>query len=562
MFETGEYVLRSLIEEGRLSSEDAARAEDAARTSGRSVEEVVVELGFVTSRQLALAKSLICEYPFVDLDAFEPQIDHSRLLQRDFAETHKVFPLFVFGEVATVAMLDPFHLPAIDGLSQALRKEIDPVIADEESLRSLIKRAYSLSGVRGADSAVELPEEGADSLVTEPIVAAVNQILDAAVRAGASDVHLSPDENELHLRFRIDGALESQQGPDRSTHAALVQRLKVMSDLDVTQTRKPQDGKFRYAHDSGPVDVRLSLLPTIHGENVVLRLLRPGREIGTLTDLGMPEGVLRRFEGMVSQPHGMVLVTGPTGSGKTTTLYTALARLNTPDRNVMTIEDPVEIRLPWIRQIQVNPGVGLTFASALRSILRQDPDVVLVGEIRDEETARIAVQASLTGHLVFATLHTNDSVGSLARLRDFEIEPFAVNSALLGTVAQRLVRRVCSACAERYTPTPVELDSLGITPRDGDGFLRPVGCGKCRNSGYAGRVGVYEIMEMTSGIQDMLEHGESIRAIRGLTVSEGMQPLLGHGIELFREGRTSLEELAKLVAMEGSPSVAQGGEAA
>ena len=553
MFETGEYVLRSLIEEGRLSSEDAARAEEVSRTSNRPVEDVLVELGFATPRQLALAKALICEYPYIDLNAFEPQIDHSRMLQRDFAESHMVFPLFVFGEVATVAMLDPFNLPAIDGLTQALRKEIDPVIADEESLRSLIKRAYSLSGVRGADSQAEEVDESADSLVTEPIVAAVNQILDAAVRAGVSDVHLSPDENELHLRFRIDGVLESQQGPDRSTHAALVQRLKVMSDLDVTQTRRPQDGKFRFAHDSGPVDVRLSLLPTIHGENVVLRLLRPGRDIGTLTDLGMPDGVLRRFEGMVSQPHGMVLVTGPTGSGKTTTLYTALAKLNTPDRNVMTIEDPVEIRLPWIRQIQVNTAVGLTFASALRSILRQDPDVVLVGEIRDEETARIAIQASLTGHLVFATLHTNDSVGSLARLRDFEIEPFAVNSALLGTIAQRLVRRVCSACGERYTPTPVELDSLGILPQENDKFTRPVGCGTCRNSGYTGRVGVYEIMEMTPGIQDKLEHGESIRAIRALAVSEGMQPLIGHGIDLYRAGQTSLEELAKLVAMDGAP---------
>ncbi|MFG0305215.1 MAG: GspE/PulE family protein [Phycisphaerales bacterium JB040] len=560
MFETGEYVLRSLMEEGRVSSEDAARAEEAARAAGRSLETVVVEMGLATSRQLALAKAYICEYPFVDLEAFEPQIDHSRLLKRDFAESHAVFPLFVLGDVATVAMLDPFNLPAIDGLTQALHKEIDPVIADEESLRTLIKRAYSLSGVRGSDARGEAADEGADSLVTEPIVAAVNQVLDAAARAGASDVHLSPDENQLHLRFRIDGVLESQQGPDRSTHAALVQRLKVMAELDVTQTRRPQDGKFRFSHDSGPVDVRLSLLPTIHGENVVMRLLRPGREIGTLAELGMPEDVRTRFERMVARPHGMVLVTGPTGSGKTTTLYTALAMLNTPDRNVMTIEDPVEIRLPWVRQIQVNPGVGLTFATALRSMLRQDPDVVLVGEIRDQETARIAVQASLTGHLVFATLHTNDSVGSLARLRDFEIEPFAVNSALLGTIAQRLVRRVCPGCAEPYTPDPGELAPLSIRAGDGDGFVRPVGCGKCRNSGYAGRVGVYELMEMTPAIQDLLERGESIRTIRAHAIESGMRPLLRHGVELFRTGRTSLEELAKLHAMDAiEPGDDRGG---
>ncbi|MFT5424311.1 MAG: type II secretory ATPase GspE/PulE/Tfp pilus assembly ATPase PilB-like protein [Phycisphaerales bacterium] len=560
MFETSEYVLRSLIEEGRVSGEDAARAVETAKADGSSIEDTLARLGLVSPRDLALAKAMICEYPFVDLDAYETEIDNCERLSREFAETHGVFPLFVLENVATVAMIDPLNLTAIDGLSQALRVEIDPVIADAERLWSLIRRAYSLVSVRGEDTSSANGEAVEDKLDNEPIVAAVNQILDAAVTAGASDIHMCPDEDTLHLRFRIDGVLETQQGPDLTTHASIVQRLKVMAELDITQTRRPQDGKLRFTHSSGPIDVRLSLLPTIHGENVVLRLLRSGTKIGKIAELGMPTRVLEEFERSIAQPHGMVLVTGPTGSGKTTTLYTALAQLNTPERNVMTIEDPVEIRLPWVRQIQANPEVGLTFASALRSILRQDPDVVLVGEIRDEETARIAVQASLTGHLVFATLHTNDAVGSLARLSDFGIEPFAINSALLGTLAQRLIRRVCPTCVEKDKPEDRLLNRLGLDPATPGGFVRGRGCGKCRGTGYAGRLGVYEYMLLTSPLQEMIEAGESVRVIREAARRGGMGTLLDHGTARALAGETSIEELAKLVTMEMVEALAHGAQ--
>lgn len=559
MFETSEYVLRSLIEDKRISEEDAARAVEASSADGSSLEGTLVRMGLVSARNLALAKAMICEYPFVDLDSFEAEIENCQLLSREFAESHGVFPLFVFDKVATVAMLDPLNLIAIDGLSQALRVEIDPVIADADRLNSLIRRAYSLVSVRGDEPSTTMDAVIEDALDSEPIVAAVNQILDAAVTAGASDVHMCPDEDTLHLRFRIDGVLETQQGPDLTTHSSIVQRLKVMAELDVTQTRRPQDGKFRFSHKSSPIDVRLSLLPTIHGENAVLRLLRPGKSIGTLNDLRMPTKVHDEFEGSISQPHGLVLVTGPTGSGKTTTLYTALARLNTPDRNVMTIEDPVEIRLPWVRQIQANPEVGLTFAAALRSILRQDPDVVLVGEIRDQETARIAVQASLTGHLVFATLHTNDAVGSLARLSDFEIEPFAINSSLLGTLAQRLIRRVCPACARPDQAEARVLAQVGLDATAAASLVRGEGCAKCRSTGYAGRLGVYEYMLLTGPLQEMIERGESIRAIREAARSGGMQTLLDHGIEKALAGETSIDELSKLVTMEMVKAEPEGG---
>lgn len=553
MSEASSFLVRTLVAEGVITDADARRAHEHAATEGRDVVESLVALGLVSAQRLAIERAVICEYPYVDLGVYEVDIRNAALMPRALAERVLAFPLFCIDGHATVGMADPLNLQALDQVRQVLKAEVDPVLCDAEQLRATIAKAYSL--VRGA--AVEPPEarEGEEQLTTgdEPIVAALNQILASAAEAGASDVHISPDEHELVLRYRVDGVLIPQQGPPRSVHAGLIQRLKVMAHLDLTQTRRPQDGKFRFQHRGESIDARLSLVPTIHGENAVMRLLRPSSAIGSIASLNMPAEMAEHFRAYIERPHGMILVTGPTGSGKTTTLYTALAHLNTPDVNIMTIEDPVEIRLPLIRQIQVNAEIGLTFASALRAILRQDPDAVLVGEIRDQETARIAVQASMTGHLVLSTLHTNDAVGAVARLRDFGLPAFAINSALLCAIAQRLVRRVCPSCAEPDHPDPAVLARLGghgqCLPA-GASFQRGRGCPRCLNTGVKGRLGVFEMLRVTPQIQQLIEADATSAAIRQAGMAEGMRPMWEDGFQKAALGLTPLSELCGLRGIE------------
>jgi type IV pilus assembly protein PilB len=547
MLDSNQFIVRTLMADGVISEADVKRAEENAAASGGDVIGSLSALGIVSSRKLAIAKAKICEYPFVDLANFEVDIRNSRLIPKAIAERLTVFPLFCVDDVATVAMLDPLNLQTIDQVRQITKLEVDPVIADAEHLRALVARAYSMAETIGDGVGAGGVRE--DDLTTgdEPIVAAVNQILAAAVDQGCSDVHVNPDEHDVHLRYRIDGVLRQQQGPGRAAHAGIVQRLKVMAKLDLTQTRKPQDGKFRFVHRGQAVDVRLSLVPTIHGENAVMRLLRSAATIGTVDALSMPADVAGWYREAISKPNGMILVTGPTGSGKTTTLYTALASINSPDRNIMTIEDPVEVRLPMIRQIQTNAEIGLTFASALRSVLRQDPDVVLVGEIRDQETAKIAVQAALTGHLVFSTLHTNDAVGSIARLRDFDVPGFAINNALLCAIAQRLVRRVCEQCAMPETPSVEQLRALGIGP-DAGSFRVGAGCAACGGSGVRGRVGVYEMLRMTGRVRRLVEADAGAAEIRAAAGVEGMRSLWDDGVDKARRGMVPLAELMKLRA--------------
>ncbi len=546
MLDSNQFIVRTLLADGVISEADVKRAEENAAASGGDVVSSLSALGIVSSRKLAIAKAKICEYPFVDIANFEIDIRNSRLIPKAIAERLTVFPLCVVDDVATVAMLDPLNLQTIDQVRQITKLEVDPVIADADHLRALVARAYSMAETIADGAPVGARDE---DLATgdEPIVAAVNQILAAAIDQGSSDVHVNPDEHDVHLRYRIDGVLRSQQAPGRAAHAGIVQRLKVMAKLDLTQTRKPQDGKFRYVHRGQSVDVRLSLVPTIHGENVVMRLLRSAATIGTIDALGMPTDVAGWYREAITKPNGMILVTGPTGSGKTTTLYTALASINSPDRNIMTIEDPVEVRLPMIRQIQVNSEIGLTFASALRSVLRQDPDIVLVGEIRDQETAKIAVQAALTGHLVFSTLHTNDAVGSVARLRDFDVPGFAINNALLCAIAQRLVRRVCEQCAMPFSPTADEIKLLGL-PEGSKGFRVGAGCAACVNTGVRGRLGVYEMMRMTSRVRRLIESNATSSEIRAAAGQEGMRSIWDDGVEKARDGMIPVGELLKLRA--------------
>ncbi|MBY0307226.1 MAG: GspE/PulE family protein, partial [Phycisphaerales bacterium] len=511
----------------------------------------LVEQSVLTPRQVALVRAQICEVPFVDLEHYQVDIANARRMPKSMSESLGALPLFVLEETATVGMANPLDLRAVDQLRAALKCDVEPVLCEPKALKGLIDRAYALTADAGGAKA-----SGAEfnlDLTTgkEPIVAAVNQIIAQAVEKGASDVHIGPDETTLHLRYRIDGELLPQQGPALSTHAGLVQRLKVMANLDLTQTRRPQDGKFRFNHHGRAVDIRLSIIPTISGENVVMRLLTSSAAIKGFSELGLPADAAPALEQMLESPYGMILVTGPTGSGKTTTLYTALKKLNSPDRNVMTIEDPVEIRLPLIRQVQVNPEIGMTFAGSLRSILRQDPDVVMVGEIRDEETARISVQAALTGHMVLSTLHTNDAPGAIPRLRDFGCPPFAINAAVLGVVAQRLVRRVCRDCARPTPPSPAMLAHFGNDARDG-AYTAGAGCARCGSTGFAGRIGVYELLRLTQPVQQVIEAGGTVHQVRAAALANGYRPMWTDGLNKAKLGMTTLNEVARVVAIQAT----------
>jgi type IV pilus assembly protein PilB len=558
MLDSSHFLIRSLVEEGRLKDADVKRARESVALTGGDLLSAIVKQGSITTRDLAICRATLCEYPFVDLGQFEIDHHNAAHLPRAAAERLTAFPLFWLEGCATVAMLDPLNLGGIDQLRQILKVEVQPVLCDPDQLKALIARAYTMvraTGDAGGDASTpgSAPDEGDLTTGEEPVVMAVKQILAGAVAAGASDVHIGPDEHELLVRYRVDGVLLPQQGPGKGMHAGIVQRLKVLAQLDVTQTRRPQDGKFRFSYADGYVDIRLSLLPTIHGENAVMRLLRPATNIGSVDELGMPRDMTEWFRDAISRPHGMVLATGPTGSGKTTTLYTALSALNTPDVNIMTIEDPVELRVPMIRQIQCNAEIGLTFAAALRSILRQDPDVVLVGEIRDGETARIAVQAAMTGHLVLSSLHTNDAPGAVARLRDLGVPNFAISNALLAVVAQRLVRKLCPECAEVD-----ETEGAAAFRQGFDGLLlRAKGCRSCMSVGYRGRVGVFEMLRVTKRVRETIERDGSSREVGQVAAMEGLRPMRVHGQELVRLGITSLEELAKLSAvLDEAPSAA------
>ncbi|MCC6951497.1 MAG: type II/IV secretion system protein [Phycisphaerales bacterium] len=546
MSDTSTFVTTALLEEKALSAEGAAKARAIAAERGVQLDEALVGIEGITAEKIAITRATIAEVPFVRLSDYTIDVANARFLPRSLAERHRVFPLFVIGQVATLAMVDPLDLLLLDRVRQSLQCELEPVACDPAALGDLIGRAYSMAleeglGEAGAEASVESLLSG-----EEPIVAAVNQILAQAVAENASDVHISPDEHELQLRFRIDGDLHRRPGPPKSSHAGLVQRIKVMARMDLTQTRLPQDGKFRFTSRQRAVDVRASVLPTIHGENVVLRILATGAAIKGFAELGLSPDAAERIERVISHPHGMLLVTGPTGSGKTTTLYTALKRLNTPDANVMTIEDPVEIRLPMVRHVQVHAEAGMTFAGTLRAVLRQDPDVVLVGEIRDEETARTALQAALTGHLVLSTLHTNDASGAIPRLRDLGCAAFAVNAGLLGVLAQRLVARACQACALPCTPPHQTLAKFGLEPGE-SGFVQGAGCAMCGGQGSKGRLAVLELLEVTREVRALIDQGAGSDRLRAAAIRAGMRPMWLDGLDKALRGLVTLDDLAKAV---------------
>ena len=549
----------ALMDEGVLSAEQLARALAEQKSAGRRLGEMLVEQGVVKPGTLVRVLAQTLGVPGCRLrhGLIDPAL--LGMIGEEEAEGLNAIPMFKVHDTLTVAMAEPQSLPTIDRLRQLTGCRIRPVLALAPSILEFIHK-YSGGDVdinaflaSLADTEVEVidrervdegPTTDLDRMVDgSPIVNLVNMAMLTAVKDGASDIHIEPDKRGTCVRYRIDGALRELMNPPAGMHAAIASRVKVIGKMDIAEKRLPQEGRVRIVAEGREIDLRISSMPTLLGEKLVLRILDKANLNIRMEDLGFRPQTLVPFHEMLRQPYGLLLVTGPTGSGKTTTLYSALDLLRTPERNIVTVEDPVEYQLDMINQIQVRESINLTFARALRSILRQDPDIIMVGEIRDEETARVAVQAALTGHLVLATLHTNDAPGAVARLLDMNVEPYLLSSAINGVVAQRLARTVCLNCATKYYPAENVLRDAGLTEKPGQVFRKGSGCGQCHNSGFHGRTGLYEVMPITPRLRQMIHQASPSQEIRRELRRQGVLTLREEGVRIALEGKTSLEEV-------------------
>jgi type IV pilus assembly protein PilB len=556
-----------LVEEGILSAEQLSRALAEQRSSSRLLGEMLVEQGVISGATLvgALAKRLKVQGCQLRHGLIDPSL--FKLVGQEECERLKCIPMFKVRDTITVAMAEPQSLPAIDRLRQLTRCKVRAVLALESNIQEFVKK-YALGNVDVnaflaslAESDVKVveretvdegPATDLDKMVAgSPIINLVNVALLTAIKDKASDIHIEPDKKGTRIRYRIDGCLRDLIKPPPGIHAALVSRVKVIGKMDIAEKRLPQEGRVRLVAEGRDIDLRVSSMPTLLGEKLVIRILDKANLQVRMEDLGFRTGALDSFKRSLHQPHGLVLVTGPTGSGKTTTLYSALDLIRNPELNIVTIEDPVEYQLDLINQIQVQDSIGMSFARALRSILRQDPDIIMVGEIRDEETARVAVQAALTGHLVLATLHTNDAPGAVTRLLDMNIEPYLLSSSLNGVVAQRLARKVCPSCATKYYPEEITLRDAGLLDKVGKPFRKGSGCPQCHDTGYRGRVGVYEVMEVTNELRRLIHRGAPAHEMRDKFRAGGGMTLREEGILIATDGRSTLEEVLSVTHNEG-----------
>jgi type IV pilus assembly protein PilB len=543
-----------LIDEGLISEEQLkAGLEKQKREKELKIGEALVALGVVTEEDVAKAIWLQRHIPYVDLDSYALDPSVIELVPEKVARAYTALPLFKIGNALTVAMADPLNLIAVDDLRTKTGCEIEPVISTEGKITRCLDHYYRMdesitqliqdvaSGEDGKKAAADISEA--------PMIKLANLIIQQAVRDGASDVHVEPGEKEVSVRYRIDGVLQEIKKFPKNIHEAIASRFKVWGEIDIAKKRTAQDGRFYLDAEGKEIEVRLSTFPTIYGENLVMRILDPTATILELKTLGLSPAIFDSYMKLLKLPEGMVLVTGPTGSGKTTTLYATLDTITSPTLNVITIEDPVEYRLKQIRQTQVNPQAGVTFASGLRAILRQDPDVIMVGEIRDLETAQMAARAALTGHLVFSTLHTNDAPGAVTRLVDIGVEPFLISSGVAGVLAQRLARTICASCKEPFVPTPEILEQFGIAKQArGRNFYRGRGCQACRFSGYRGRIGIYELLLISDHLRDLINEKRSASEIRKAALKNGdLRTLFRDGLEKAAKGITTLEEISRIV---------------
>ncbi|HMP74321.1 MAG TPA: ATPase, T2SS/T4P/T4SS family [Kiritimatiellia bacterium] len=525
--------------------------------------EYLCRTGLVREDQITALLAQQLDLGIYDPERFPVNIDLAPLVPYDIAQRYTIVPLRKQGQIIFLGMVDPTNLRALDTIEQITHCEVVPIVCTNREWNQLSNAIYGqfagLGDVISSEASTSPPsdetaaeeiEVGSLKTMAEgaPVVRMVNWIVTQAVREGASDIHISPEEQAIQLRFRVDGKLREVPGPPKSLHLPLVSRIKILAKLDIAVSRIPQDGRFAARVDNREINIRVSTLPTTHGENVVMRLLDTSGFNFTLNDLGMAPKDRERITLASQSSYGLILSTGPTGSGKSTSLYAILKQISRPDINIITVEDPVEYRIPGIRQVQLNPRAGMTFASGLRAILRQDPDVIMVGEIRDAETARIAVQAALTGHRVLSTVHTNDAAGAVTRMIDMGIEPFLVSSVLLVSFAQRLIRKICPHCAEDYIPAPDVLEFWGFDPANPIPFKRGKGCGHCQHSGHAGRTAVFEVFSLNEHLREMISHSATTLELnRAAKSTANMLFLKDAAAEKLRLGITSVEEALSVV---------------
>jgi len=573
-----------LLKEKRISPEQLQEALNYQKANGGKLGVNLVKLGFVTDEEITALLSRQYGVPSINLAEFEIDQGVIKLVPPETAQKYQIVPLSRSGATLTIAMTDPTNVFAMDDLKFMTGYNVEPVVASETAVMEAIQRYYALAGggnksngnghgqsaldfatqalqdlpqVDASEVEVleELEEISVEALAKQgeeaPVIRLVNVMLMSAISKGASDIHIEPYEKEMRIRYRIDGVLYNIMAPPLKFRDPIASRVKIMAKLDIAEKRLPQDGRIKIRFNeqgkNKEIDFRVSCLPTLFGEKIVLRLLDRDKLMLDMTKLGFEQESLSKFEEAILRPWGMVLVTGPTGSGKTNTLYSSISKLNTADTNIMTAEDPVEFNLPGINQVQIREGIGLNFAAALRSFLRQDPNIILVGEIRDFETAEIGIKAALTGHLVLSTLHTNDAPSTISRLMNMGIEPFLVASSVNLICAQRLVRRVCAACKHPVPVPPPALVKIGFSPEDAATVtpMKGKGCEKCNHTGFKGRVGLYEVMQVTDELKELILVGASSLELRRRAVEQGMISLRGSGLRKIKDGLTTIEEVVR-----------------
>ncbi len=553
-----------LLTDGHLTAAQLEAAMERKRQTGEFLGEVLVEMGFVSSKVVGKTLEELISVPYVDLTetALDPQV--LSLVSEHYQRRQRVIPLKIEGRHLYVAMADPLNVMVVDDLHLMTGMKIVPMLALSHDINDAFNRAYTaknkaesvLKEIEDAEQSGTEQELSVDQLVDlaedAPIIRLVNSIIAGGVSSGASDIHIEPQEKSVRVRYRMDGLLYEQMSIPPHHYPAVVSRIKIMSHLNIAERRRPQDGRIVFSADGMSFDLRVSTMPTIYGEKVVMRVLDKSGIMVPLENLGFHPEQRALFEGFIRRPHGIILVTGPTGSGKSTTLYAALNKINDVNINIITVEDPVEYNLPGISQMQANPKIGLTFAAGLRTIVRQDPDVIMVGEIRDSETAEISIQAALTGHLVFSTLHTNDAPGAVVRLQNMGVEGFLITSALLGVIGQRLLRKVCNGCAEPAEPDPALMRALGISPErlEGANYRKGRGCPKCAGRGYRGRTAAYEVMRVTDRLREGVMRNVGGAALKEIALADGMMPMREAGIRKALDGETTLEEVCRVLLTE------------
>jgi len=570
----GERIADALVEDGLLFAKQVEELLEQQKKEGTRLLKIIVDKGLVTESDMAVSMGRVLNVPPVSLSRCHVNADVADLLPRDVCQNHKVVPISRLENKLFLAMADPLNVLAIDDVRRITKMEVSAMIASEKAIldklhhldtgsagtmediiNDVAKQAEVSNDAEGLVTVKETVEEvNLDQLTASveeaPVIKLANLILVQAIKDRASDIHIEPFEKMVRLRYRVDGALIDKVPPPKNLQIPLISRLKIMSSLDIAERRLPQDGRMRVKVSGRDFDLRVSLLPTVHGEKCVLRVLDKSNLAASMDKLALDPDTFRRFRAAVDAPHGLLLVTGPTGSGKTTTLYSALNELNNPEYNIVTVEDPVEFQIPGINQVPVKKDIGLTFANSLRSILRQDPDIVMIGEIRDTETAEIAVEAALTGHQVLSTMHCNDAPGAIARLDDMGIAPFLISSSVILSCAQRLMRKICTHCKEPMAYPPQMFRDLQIPPNffEGMTLYRGRGCDRCNNTGYSGRSAILEAMSVTDDIRKAIIARASSMEIGRIALSQGMRMLRQVALDKVREGVTTLEQTLVITA--------------